>query len=589
MLHLTLANDRQRRQIVHEGGPLEFGRLPKPGCEQIVVDDPYTSREQLRLEELPSGDVRITNLGSPIVLSDGTKLPSGQERTFIAPLRIGFGTTTLEIGVVPRDDAFASSMHTIARPMMSAGSTPALTAPTSLSVSADQAPSAETLTRWFETLLGVQKAAAGSQEFYADTARAVVQLVGLDRGLVLLKQGDDWQPVASYSIKSGDQRQFSRRVLAQVATQQRTYFQKLDANTLIQSLANIEAVVASPIFDERGNVAGVVYGSRDANSTATQHGIQPLEAQFVQLLAGAVSTGLARLASEAEAARNRVQFEQFFSPELAGALARDPHVLAAQDKELTLLFADLRGFSRVAERIGAGETYNLLSDILDRLTNQVMDHGGVVIDYYGDGLAAMWNAPAEQSQHADLAAQAAQAMLAELVPLNEQWEDKLGTRLRLGVGLHTGSAQVGNAGSRRRLKYGPRGHTVNLVSRIEAATKVVRVACLVSATTNAALTLPIQRRRVCRAQLTGMMEPVDLFELPAAEGDATWSARCERYEAALAAWEQDRPDVCLQLCRQVQQEFGKDDGPVEWLAAKAQERVSDASSQFQSVFAVETK
>jgi adenylate cyclase len=319
MLHLTLANDRQRRQIVHESGPLEFGRLPKPGCEQIVVDDPYTSREQLRIEELKSGDVRITNLGSPIVLQDGSKLPSGQVRTFIAPLRIGFGTTTLEIGVVPADDAFASSMHTIARPMMSAGSTPAVAASASLSVSADETPSAETLTRWFEALLSVQKAAAGSQEFYADTARAVVQLVGLDRGLVLLKQGDEWQAVASFSIKSGDQRQFSRRVLAQVATQQRTYFQKLDSNTLAQSLANIEAVVASPIFDERGNVAGVVYGSRDANSSATQHGIQPLEAQFVQLLAGAVSTGLARLASEAEAARSRVQFEQFFSPELAGA------------------------------------------------------------------------------------------------------------------------------------------------------------------------------------------------------------------------------------------------------------------------------
>lgn len=589
MLHLTLANERQRRQIVHEGGPLEFGRLPKAGCEQIVVDDPYTSREQLRIEELKSGDVRITNLGSPIVLQDGTKLPSGHERTFIAPLRVGFGTTTLEIGVVPADDAFASSMHTIARPVASAGSTPAVTAPTSASVSSEQSPSPETLTRWFEALLNIQKAAAGSQEFYADTARAVVQLVGLDRGLVLLKQGDDWQAAAGYSLKSSDPKKFSRRVLAQVASQQRTYFQKIDTDVWAQSLANLEAVVASPIFDEQGNVAGVVYGSRDANSAATQHGISPLEAQFVQLLAGAVSTGLARLAKEAEAARNRVQFEQFFSPELAGALARDPGVLGAQDKELTLLFADLRGFSRTAERIGARETYNLLSDILDRLTNQVMDHGGVVIDYYGDGLAAMWNAPAEQSQHADLAAQAAQAMLAELGPLNEIWEQKLGSRLRLGIGLHTGPAQVGNAGSRRRLKYGPRGHTVNLTSRIEAATKVVRVACLASATTNSALTLPIVRRRVCKAQLTGMTEPVDLYELPATESDATWPARCERYEAALAAWERNQPDECLKLLRQMQQDFGKDDGPVEWLAAKANERVNDASSQFQSVFAVETK
>ena len=77
----------------------------------------------------------------------------------------------------------------------------------------------------------------------------------------------------------------------------------------------------------RGEVAGVVYGSRDVSPDNAARGILPLEAQFVQLLAAAVSTGLARVAQEAEAARARVQFEQFFSPELAGALERDRGIL----------------------------------------------------------------------------------------------------------------------------------------------------------------------------------------------------------------------------------------------------------------------
>jgi adenylate cyclase len=582
MLHLTLANERQRRQIMHEDGPLEFGRLPKPDCAQVVVDDPYTSREQLRVEELSTGDVRIHNLGSPIVLPGGAKLPTGQSLTLIAPVQIGFGTSTLDIGVMPRDP-FAASMHTIDPPSKgAAGIVPEM-------ISTEQAPSAETLTRWFETLLTVQRGAAGSQQFYADTARAVVQLVGLDRGMVLLMRGDDWETVASFSVKSGDKEQFSRRVLAQVTTQQRTFFQQLSDDAHVLSLANIEAVVASPIFNERNEVAGAVYGSRDCTGDSVHLGIQALEAQFVQLLAGAVSTGLARLAREAEAARARVQFEQFFSPELAGALARDPGVLAAQERELTLLFADLRGFSRVAERIGAHETYLLLADILDRLTNQVMDHGGVVIDYYGDGLAAMWNAPTDQPQHADLAAQAALAMLAELPDLNAAWEAKLEARIRLGIGLHTGLAQVGNSGSRRRLKYGPRGHAVNLTSRIETATKVVGAACLLSAATNAALAIAVPRRRVCRAQLSGMADPVDLYELPANASDPTWPERCERYEAALALWEQERAEQCLQACQRMREEFGPDDGPLEWLTAKALERAADNSSAFVSVFSVETK
>jgi adenylate cyclase len=384
MLQIALANERQRRQVTHEGGPLEFGRLAKPSCDfHIVVDDPYTSREQVRLEELDNGDVRIHNLGSPITLPDGSKLPTGKSINLISPARIAFGTTTAEIVVVPKD-AFTASMHTIDPPSRSGA--PVIP---SESIAAEEAPSAERLTRWFEALLGVQRAAAGSQAFYADTARAVVQLVGLDRGMVLLRRGDDWETTASHSTKRGDTQQFSRRVLAEVTQQQRTYYQQFRDDAHAMSLANIEAVVASPIFSEHGNVAGVVYGSRDVNAGNAARGILPLEAQFVQLLAAAVSTGLARVAQEAEAARARVQFEQFFSPELAGALQRDKGILAAQERELTLLFADLRGFSRVAERIGADETYKLLTDILDRLTNQVMDHGGVVIDYYGDGLAAM--------------------------------------------------------------------------------------------------------------------------------------------------------------------------------------------------------
>jgi len=583
MLQITLTNERQRRQITHEGSPLEFGRLPKANCDnQIVIDDPYTSREQVRLEELDSGDVRVVNLGSPITLPDGSKLPSGQTMNLIVPARIAFGMTALELSVVPKDQ-FTASMHTIDPPSRSG--TPVTTAE---NFSAAEAPSAERLARWFEALLGVQRAAAGSQAFYSDTARAVVQLVGLDRGMVLLKRADDWETVASHSVKRGDTRQFSRRVLAEAEAQQRTYYQQFRDDSHAMSLANIEAVVASPIFNERGSVVGVVYGSRDVSPDHAARGILPLEAQFVQLLAAAVSTGLARIAQEAEAARARVQFEQFFSPELAGALQRDRGILAAQERELTLLFADLRGFSRVAERIGAAETYKLLSDILDRLTNQVMDYGGVVIDYYGDGLAAMWNAPTDQPQHADLAAEAALAMLGELPNLNQAWEEKLGTRIRLGIGLHTGTAQVGNSGSQRRLKYGPRGHAVNLASRVEAATKVLRAACLLTASTQSALTIAVPRRRVCRAQLSGMADPVDLFELPAAS-DQTWPARCERYEQALRCWEAERADECLAICRAMQEEFGPGDGAVEWLAAKAQERVADSSTAFLHVFAVETK
>jgi adenylate cyclase len=585
MLLFTLGNERQRKQFQHPAGPIEFGRMQQGKCARIVVEDPYTSRDQLRVEEI-DGEVRIQNLGAAVTISDGTQLNAGGARRFTPPLRVIFGRTTLDIGLIPNEDQVASNLQTIAKPLAaeSGAQKPATPAPKG------RVPSADTLTQWFETLLTVQRSAAGSSAFYAETARAVVELVGLDRGLVLLRRKEQWEPVASYSSNANDSRQFSHRVLLEVQRERRTFFQTFSDTNLGQSLIGLEAVVASPIFDERDSIAGVVYGSRDmCTASAITRGIEPLEAQFVQLLAGAVSAGLSRLSREAEAARVRVQFEQFFSAELARALERDPEILAAKDRELTLLFADLRGFSKISERIGASETYLLLADILDRLTNQIMDHGGVVIDYYGDGLAAMWNAPTEQLQHADRAVQAALAMIGELPAINTRWAEKLGGIVRLGIGLNTGRAQVGNSGSKRRFKYGPRGHAVNLTSRVEGATKPLGVTCLVTDATRQALTSIVPLRRVCRARLTGMVEPIDLYELPAASDHPQWPPRRQQYEQALSFFEQDRPAECLAACQELVKTFGGSDGPTNWLLRQAEARLAAPATSFDPVFSVETK
>ncbi len=587
MLLFTLANERQKKQYQHRNGPMEFGRLQQGQCARIVVEDPYTSRDQLRVEEVADGTVRIHNLGSPVTLPDGSQLGSGANKQLTPPLRVVFGRTTLDIGLIPNEDAdsLSSSLRTLNKPVASDSSRLK-----SASAKMGGVPSAETLTQWFETLLAVQRAAAGSSAFYGETARAVVELIGLDRGLVIVRRDNAWDVVANHSREGSDNRQFSMRVLLQVQAERRTFFQKFDTDNAGQSLMGLEALVASPIFDEQETVIGIVYGSRDMRTAdENKAGIEPLEAQFVQLLAGAVSAGLARMSREAEAARSRVQFEQFFSPELARALECDPGVLAAKERELTLLFTDLRGFSKISERIGAAETYNLLSDILDKLTNQVMDHGGVVIDYYGDGLAAMWNAPTDMQQHADHAVEAALAMINELPAINTQWAERLGGIIRLGIGIHTGRAQVGNSGSKRRMKYGPRGHAVNLTSRVEAATKVFGVTCLLTAATREQLRMEFPVRRICKARLTGMTEAVDLFEISAAIKQPTWPLQKQRYEAALALYEQNKMQECQQACQSILDELGDFDGPSKWLLARAAQRLATPDVPFDPVFAVETK
>ncbi len=587
MLIFTLANERQRRTIQHASGPLEFGRGPEREIPRVVVEDRFTSRDQLLVKELPSGDVQVENLGSTVItVSDGTELNSQESRALVAPIRLNFGYTSLDIGVIPDEaPSLDSSMQSLSR--MNRTVSP-------ISIQSQlrdvgKSPSADTLAEWFARLLSVQRAAAGSGEFYLETARAVVELVGLDQGMVILRRGADWEVIAHHTPLSKRVPRYSSRVLSQVVTQRRTYFQSFADGGEMQSLAEVEAVVASPIFDAEDQVIGAVFGSRDLRMAAGPRGIQPLEAQFVQLLAGAVSAGLSRLESEAEAARARIQFEQFFSPELAEALARDPGVLAAQEREITILFADLRGFSRISERIGASTTYHLLSDILDRLTNQIMDHRGVVIDYYGDGLAAMWNAPTEVRNHAEMAVQAARAMQDEMPAINVTWAERLGGLIRLGIGINTGFSQVGNAGSKRRLKYGPRGHAVNLTSRVEAATKVLGVPCLVTEATHYVLPAKYETRRVCRARLTGMIGPVDLYELSPHDASSQWHGLKALYEQALLLYEQDNAAACLRVCRDMEERGYVGDVPTMLLAHKAEARLATPSAEFDPVYALETK
>jgi adenylate cyclase len=157
-----------------------------------------------------------------------------------------------------------------------------------------------------------------------------------------------------------------------------------------------------------------------------------------------------------------------------GELLQEGSRMFGQRREATLLFADLRRFTDLAATLAHEAVYELLGHVMDCLTNEIIAQDGSVIDYFGDGLAAMWNAPVDQADHAERACRAGRGMIESLPEVAADWQGMLeGGHLRLGIGLHTGIVQVGNSGSRRVKKYGPRGATVHLASRVEAATKAI--------------------------------------------------------------------------------------------------------------------
>ena len=289
-------------------------------------------------------------------------------------------------------------MRTISAPVSSSGSS-------SGKFKFDGVPDSSTLVGWFETLVNIQKATLGSDTFYEQTARAIVDLIGLDCGLVLLREGEDWKILSGHAGNPNVSLHYSRTILQNVVEESRTFVLDDDPAAASESLTNVESAVASPVFDSTGKqIIGAIYGSRQSSAMTAHTGIRDLEAQLVQVIASVVGTGLARVQSEAEAARRRVQFEQFVSPVVAKELDRDPGLLDGRDREISVLFVDIRNFSRLSERTAAENVCRLVQSIMNRLNSCVRKFDGTTVCYLSDGLMAMWNAPVEQADHPLLAA-----------------------------------------------------------------------------------------------------------------------------------------------------------------------------------------
>ena len=393
MLCFSVSNKRERTRFSHESGPIELGRQPKLGGPEHVIQDPYVSASQLLLEELPGDRIRIKNLSQKVKadLANGTPIEPCASCELELPVRLTVGTTLIEIASEGNEEEPVEEMGTIARPISFGGATKPLDATASPPAEGgasglvlgtgtgtddfpearpaerlvpslaglDETPQAEQLARWFERVVAVQRAAASSNAFFEETARAVVELIGLDCGLVLLRKDCDWKVEAGYPSDAHETFVYSKTILGRVCKERRTFYRLLGPSSTTESLWGVTAVVASPVFNAEGTeVIGVVYGARLRDIKTVVHTgrmaeISPLEAQLVQVLAAAVGAGLARRESELEAMRRSVQFEQFFSCELARELDRDTSMLEGRIREVTILVSDIRGFSRLAERLGA--------------------------------------------------------------------------------------------------------------------------------------------------------------------------------------------------------------------------------------------
>ena len=249
-------------------------------------------------------------------------------------------------------------------------------------------------------------------------------------------------------------------------------------------------------FDERVNV-----GTRDELSVlgqALNHAARDLAESEVQIRKEvAIRTDLGRYVPEQLVDR---------------IVRREADMRLGGDRRaITVLFADVVGFTPLAERLAPEATVAILNELFTILTEIVFKHGGTVDKFVGDCVMAFWGAPDDQPDHVRRALEAAEDMQSWLETGNERWKQRHGVTIQLAIGVHTGEAVVGNIGSEKRMEYTVIGGVVNLAARLEAIARPAQI--LVTDQVRAAVGDRFELVDADLHRLSGYAEPVHLWEL----------------------------------------------------------------------------
>lgn len=531
MARLVITDPQNKTHIFEiAGSTVSVGRVES---NDLVLNHRSVSRHHARLNVLPGGTTILIDLGS----LNGTYVNGRQvkEQPVQDQDRINIGMYELKYEVAHRQPLHveaASGAGDFSRLVSPPKLTTAVRAPgetsvTSLRTAEERLKSLEQENKALKLLVGVGNTLSSiltADEIMHRVMELVFQMDHVERGFVMLldEKGGFRPAVLMYKddkLKDlGRGVALSRSVIERVTTERLPLLirdveedERFSASQSLRISGIRSAMCAPLIYKDR--LFGLFYV--DCLSRPYAFSKEELSIFSVVAAEAAISFDNARAHEElSQRALERKALERFLDSAIVDKILSNPDQvhLGGENQIATILFSDIRGFTRMSERMEPHKVVELLNEYFSEMTELIFENGGTLDKYLGDGIMAIFGAPLAKRDDSLRAVKTAIEMQRAMAQLNRQWQERGQNPLQIGVGVNTGSVTAGNIGSSKRMDYTVIGDAVNLASRLCANAAGGQI--LISESTFVEISGYTPARRLDPIRVKGKEVPVEVYEIP---------------------------------------------------------------------------
>jgi len=272
------------------------------------------------------------------------------------------------------------------------------------------------------------------------------------------------------------------------------------------------------IFDQKGELRGTIIIPKDIDfisNALSRHKAFNIVLSLISLIIFLSIWIYSLKKSEAEKIRIKEAFRGYFSPHIMETILKESVSLKpiGQPKEITVMFADIRNFTSIADQLSSTQLIDLLQSFFTAMTEEVFATDGVVDKFIGDSIMAFWGAPIDQPDQADRAVRTAISMMERLRKLQEKWNELRYPFVSMGIGISTGITIVGNIGSEKRFDYTVIGDEVNVAARLEELNKEHNSNIIISNSTRKRLSISVKLEDLGDISLRGITHPIRIYKV----------------------------------------------------------------------------